>query len=518
MYHQHQVRRAVGAILRLPHARREIHGDTTDDEKVPIVTAPGLLPVLGHLVPIVRDPLGFVESLPAHGDLVTIKLGRMPAVMICDPDLTQQMFRQDRIFDKGGPHFDSARELVGQGMATCPHSLHRRQRRLLSPAFHTRRLPAYGPAVTQKIAEMVDVWRPGQIVDINAELQTLAFQVIVATLFDEAISPAHHEQLIRNVGVLFTGVFRQAVTPKPLRRIPIPGNRALVRAATETRAILTELVSARRTDENLDRGDMFSALINARDTDGGRLSETEIVEQAITFIFAGTDSSAATLAWALILLDQHPEIATRLYGEVDTVLAGRPAHHDDLPRLRFTEQVITETLRLHPPSWLTTRIVTEDTELGDHRLVAGTTVIYSSHLLHHRADLYPDPDRFDPDRFDPARTPPPRKALVPFADGARKCIAEQYALSEAVMTLATIAARWRLTAAPGTNIKPSRAVVPHPRRLRMRATPRTPSNRRPSRSAGLGSQEPSTLSPHRKVPVSEGFRAFFRVMGVRKRS
>ncbi|AMU78142.1 cytochrome P450 [Mycobacteroides abscessus] len=434
--------------------------------------APGRLPLLGHLVAIVRDPLGFMAALPAHGDLVTIQLGRLPAVVICDPDLTQQMFRQDRIFDKGGPHFDSARELVGQGVATCPHDLHRRQRRLLTPAFHPRRLPAYGPAVTRTITGMVDAWYQGQVIDVNAELQTLAFQVIIATLFDDAISPTHHQQLTRNVGIVFTGVFRQALMPKRLRRLPIAGNRRLERAAAQTRAILTDIVVTRRADDDIDRGDMFSALINARDTDGGRLSDTEIVEQAVTFLFAGTDTSAATVAWALTLLDQHPRIATRLYAEVDAILAGQPAHHEDLPRLQFTGQVIDETLRLHPPSWLTPRTVTQDTELGAHQLAAGTTVIYSSHLIHHRADLFPDPDRFDPDRFDIAATTPPRKALVPFADGPRKCIAEQYARTEAIMTLATIAARWHLTIAPGTNTKASRAVVPHPQRLRMRATTR----------------------------------------------
>ncbi|AYF77941.1 cytochrome P450 [Nocardia yunnanensis] len=438
--------------------------------------APGPWPVLGHLVPITRDPLGFMESLPAHGDLVRISLGPITAVVICDPELTHRMFRRDRIFDKGGPHFDSARELVGQGVATCPHALHRRQRRLLQPAFHASRVSAYGPTVTRKISAMVDSWHDGQILDINVELQALAFRVIVATLFDEAISEAHQQRLIHHVQVVFSGVFRQAVMPRRLRHVPILGNRSLERAAAETRAILGELVATRRTVGGDDQDDMFSALISARDTDGGCLSETEIVEQAFTFIFAGTDSSAATLAWALILLDEHPDVAARVYTEVDTVLAGRPASHEDLPRLRFTEQVITETLRLHPPSWLTPRTVTEDTELGGHRLSAGTTIIYSSHLIHHRADLHPDPDRFDPDRFAPAKIPPPRKALMPFADGARKCIAEQYAVSEAVMTLATIAARWHLAAVTGTNTKPSRAVVPHPRRLRMRATARVLEN------------------------------------------
>ncbi|CAM4483053.1 cytochrome P450 [Nocardia ninae] len=100
--------------------------------------------------------------------------------------------------------------------------------------------------------------------------------------------------------------------------------------------------------------------------------------------------------------------------------------------------MITETLRLRPPGWLQTRTVTEDTELGEHTLVAGTTVIHSSYLIQHRPDLYPGPERLDPDRFDPGRTPPSRNALLPFAAGAQKCIGDNFAMTEATLALAPL--------------------------------------------------------------------------------
>ncbi|MFI9402033.1 cytochrome P450 [Nocardia sp. NPDC052316] len=440
-----------------------------------IAEAPRRLPVLGHLIPLLRDPLGFMASLPAHGDLVRIGLGRATAVVVCDPELTRRVLLKDRIFDKGGPQFDSGRDLVGEGLATCPHAKHRRQRRLLQPAFHPKGITAYAPVMAHKISEMVDSWQDGQVVDVKAQLHTMAARVIAATLFDQALSDSDQARLLHDVETVFAGVIRQTMMPGWMRRLPILGNSACARAAAEARAILAELVTARRA-EGVDRGDLFSALVFARDSaGGGQLTDDEIIDQVLTFFFAGTDTSAATLAWALILLDQHPEIAARLYAEVDTVLAGRPAHHADLPCLQFTGQVITETLRLRPPGWLQTRTVTEDTELGEHTLVAGTTVVYSSYLIQHRPDLYPEPERFDPDRFDPARsTPPPRNALLPFAAGARKCIGDNFAMTEATLALATIAARWRLQTVPGTDTRPTPAVVPQPRQLRMHATARAP--------------------------------------------
>ncbi|GAA1632421.1 cytochrome P450 [Nocardia ninae] len=449
---------------------------------MPIAMAPHRLPVLGHLAPMLRDPLGFMASLPAHGDLVAIGLGPVTAVVVCDLELTRQVLLHDKIFDKGGPTFDSGRELVGEGLATCPHAKHRRQRRLLQPVFSAKRIAAYVPVMAQKISELVDSWHDGQVVDVKAQLHTFAARVIAATLFDGAISDAKQERLLRDVEAVFAGVMRQVMMPEWMRRLPILGNRACIAAAAEARAILGALVVQRRA-EGVDRGDLFSALVFARDSaGGGQLSDDEIVDQVLTFFFAGTDTSAATLAWALILLDQHPEFAARVHAEVDTVLAGRSARHEDLPNLQFTGQVITEVLRLRPPGWLQTRTVTEDTQLGKHSLAAGTTLIYSSYAIQHRADLYPDPERFDPDRFDPGlATPPPRNALLPFATGARKCIGDNFAVTEATLALATIAARWRLQTVPGTDTRPTMAVVPQPRQLRMRATARAP---QPARSEG----------------------------------
>ncbi|WP_238815891.1 cytochrome P450 [Nocardia brasiliensis] len=473
MDEQSPIRRVVKKIRRRTAdfgATPELAGPHT---AAPIAMAPGRLPVLGHLVPLLRDPLGFMTSLPAHGDLVGIGLGPRNAVVVCDLELTRQMLRQDRVFDKGGPVFDHGRALVGEGLATCPHAKHRRQRRLLQPAFRAERLATYTPMMAQEIAELVDTWHDGQVIDVKAQLHTLAAHVIAATLFDKAISEETQQRLLRDVEAVFAGVMRHAIVPAWMRRWPVVGNRACIEAAAEARAILRELVLARRV-EGVDRGDLFSALVFARDSEGGgQLTDDEIVDQVLTFFFAGTDTSAATLAWALILLDQHPEFAARVYAEVDTVLAGRPAGPADLPNLPFTGQVITEVLRLRPPAWLQTRMVTADTTLGKYALSAGTTVIYSTYLIQHRADLYPDPERFDPDRFDPARSAPsPRDGMLPFAAGARKCIGDNFALNEATLALATIAARWRLRTVAGIDTGPTLAVVPQPRQLRMRATAR----------------------------------------------
>ncbi|MFG2878963.1 cytochrome P450 [Streptomyces sp. NPDC048337] len=445
---------------------------TTRQPSDSIPVAPGALPVLGHALPLLRDPLRFLTRLPAHGDLVRIGLGPVPVVVVCDADLTDHVLRHDRIFDKGGPFFERAREVLGNGMGTCPYSVHRRQRRLLQPSFARERMPGYAEVMTQQISALTDTWRDGQILDVYSELLRHTSTVTTTTLFSDMVDDTTGRHAGDDVNTLTGGIFRRMLMPPPLDRLPTPGNRAFGHARARLHATLDGIIADRRRDIT-DRGDLLSALLAARDTDGRGLSDSDIADQIITFFGAGTETTASALAWALYLLDRHPRIADRLHHEVDTVLAGRPARHADMPHLTLTGRIITEVMRLYPPAWLLTRVVSEDTELGGRHLRAGTNLAYSAYALHRRGDLYRDPDCFDPDRWDPGRAQPARTALIPFGGGARKCIGDVFAVTEATLSLATISARWHLRTFSGGNVRPARAAVLHPRGLHMRATART---------------------------------------------
>ncbi|MCC2276042.1 cytochrome P450 [Streptomyces sp. ET3-23] len=444
----------------------------------PIPSAPGALPVLGHLVPLLRAPLTFLTSLAEQGDLVRIRLGPVGMLVVCDPELTWQVLHDDRTFDKGGPFTVQARDVVGNGLATCPHSEHRRQRRLAQPAFHPRRLPDYAGQMSACITDVTGSWHEGQIIDVPSETARIANRVLTATLFSEALPERTRSRLLDDMAtVLSPRWYRRMLTPAPLRRLPTPGNREYQRARSRLRRSLDGIVARRRTG-GTDHGDLLSALLAARDpeTGGHGLTDTEITDEVTSFFLAGTETTSAILAWALYLLGRHPHIERRLHTEADTVLSGNPPVHDHLPRLELTRRIITETLRMYPPIWFLTRTVTADTRLGHHALPVSTTVLYSPYLIHHRSDLYDNPSAFDPDRWAPARPQPPRHAFVPFGGGARKCIGDVFGMTESVLALAAIAGRWHLhplseqdvSPAPGASLRPppftmrvtSRAVSP----------------------------------------------------------
>ncbi len=441
-----------------------------------VATAPGALPLLGHTLSLLRSPLRFLTSLSAHGDLVRIRIGPIEGIVVCTPELVRHVLLNDRIFDRDGPFFDRNREAFGDGLATCPHRLHRRQRRLVQPAFHPARLPCYAQVMTKHIDEVTGSWQDGQILDVLSEMMTLTARTAVEAMFSDALPSAALGAVLNDFNTILASIYTRVLIPPPLDKLLIVKNRRFGRARVRLRRIIGRVITDRRAS-GVDRGDLLSTLLTARDpADRQGLSDTEIVDQVITFFLAGSETTATALAWAVHLLADHPEIERQLHAEVDAVLAGAVARFEDLPKLKLTSGVVTETLRMYPPAWTLARTTTIDTHLGGHPLPAGSLLFYSPYLLHHRPDLYPDPDNFNPDRWTdghPAR--PARDAFIPFAGGARKCIGDTFAVTEATLALATLAARWRLRLLPGRHVYPARAVLLHPHGLRMRATLRSPS-------------------------------------------
>ncbi|WP_240152077.1 cytochrome P450 [Streptomyces mobaraensis] len=439
--------------------------------------APGALPLLGHALPLVRDPLAFLDALPGRGDLVQVRVGPVRAVVVCDPELTRRVLRDDRTFDKGGPLYDRIREVTGNGLASCPYRDHREQRRLLQPAFHSARMAGYAEVMSRQVRATTGAWRDGGTIDAADEMLALSARITASAMFGAEADDARLAPLRDDFTTVVAGIPRRALVPAA-DRLPTPGNRRYDRARSRLRAAIGRLIAERHYDASGGgagtdgAAGLLSLLLAAgRDgPDGRALSESEITDQLVTFFAAGTETSGSALAWALHLLGGHPEVARRLRAEVDAVLGDAPtATLSHLPDLRLTAAVVNEALRLYPPAWLLTRTTTSDTSLGGHTLPGGTTVIYSAYLLHRRPDLFPDPERFDPDRWivAPGEPAPPRTAFLPFGSGPRKCIGDVFALTEAALALATVVADWELRPANGRRVRPAPRLVLSPHRLPM---------------------------------------------------
>lgn len=428
-----------------------------------MASAPGAWPLIGHLVPLVRDRLAFLRQLHHHGDLVQVQIGPWRALVVTSAELTGQMLVADRVFDKGGYLFDRIRETGGNGLVSCPHRDHRRQRRLVQPAFHRDRLPAYLRTMSRQIDAVLAGWRDGRTVDIRTDMQAITAR----TLLPRGLPPAVLERMFEDMHVILAGVTWRAIVPKRLDRVPTPANRRYRRAQERLRAIVAGLVAEHRSRET-DHDDLLSGLLASYEPDG--LSEDEIHDQVLTFLLAGTETTANVVSWALHLVAQHPDVERRLRAEAAEVVGDGEVTVADLSRLAVCRQVVLETMRLYPPVPFLTRLTTEDTRLGGHPVPAGTTIAYSPYAVQRQAAHFPDPDAFRPERWaehaDPLR--PPRGPFLAFGGGARRCVGDMLGLAEATLMVSTIVRRWSLRPVPGPLVRPAVSLVLTPRALRMR--------------------------------------------------
>lgn len=431
------------------------------------VVAPGRLPLLGHTLQLLGRRTDFTGALRQHGDLVRIHLGPMPCYVATDKDLVQQILVAGADKYERGMLFEKLRPLMGSGLATADGQQHRRQRRLMQPAFHRRQIAGYVAGMVRLAAGLVDSWREGESRAIDEDMQLIASTVVADALFSTSLDTTARDEAIRNVTLVVDQVTARALSPAVLGRLPLPVNRRYDQAVEQLRLVVSQVVAARRADPD-NHDDLLSMLLAARDAESGEgLTDQEIHDQVMTLFAAGVETTARMLAWFFHEVGRRPDIEERLRAEITGVLAGAQITVEHVPQLTYTRQVIDEVLR-HYAVWLLMRRSTMEVELAGTRLPAGTEFIVSPYGLHHDPRYFPDPERFDPDRWSPERVGSvPRGAYLPFAAGVHNCIGNMFAVTEITVVAATVLSRVRLVPVPGKPVRTKTTNLPIPSQLPM---------------------------------------------------
>jgi cytochrome P450 len=252
-------------------------------------------------------------------------------------------------------------------------------------------------------------------------------------------------------------MFRMLMMPfsEYLEKLPLPSIRRFEKARARLDAITYGIVRERRKSGQ-DAGDLLSMLLLAHDDEGGGgMTDTQVRDEALTLFLAGHETTAQALTWTWYLLSQHSDCERRLHEEIDSVLGDRAPDFEDLPRLRYTERVFAEALRLYPPAWAIGRKSKDEFELAGARIAGQSICILSPYVVQRDARWFPDPQHFDPERWAPeARDARPKFSYFPFGGGARACIGERFAWMEGMLILATLAQRWKFRLAPGQSVEP----------------------------------------------------------------
>jgi cytochrome P450 len=258
-----------------------------------------------------------------------------------------------------------------------------------------------------------------------------------------------------------------------LVRMRPPGLAAFVRARKRIDAVVHRMIDAHRNRAS--DGRSLLDLMLAAALDDAPASEKSLRDQVITIFLAGYETVANALSWTWYLLSQNPDAEHRMHEEIDHELQGRLPTYDDIPRLRYTEMVLAESMRLYPPAWAMGRQALSDFQLGDYFLPAKTTLLISQFVTHRDPRFFPDPLRFDPERFTPeAKARRTKFSYFPFGAGFRQCIGESFAWMEGVLVLATLAQKWKMTLVPGHTVEPEPLITLRPKygmRMQIEARP-----------------------------------------------
>lgn len=406
--------------------------------------------ILGSVKDFRRDQLGFMmEMALRYGDVARYRMANTSWNQINHPDGVRRVLQENnRNYGKGRLTRGILKPVLGEGLLISEGETWLRQRRLMQPVFHRRRVAAFGELMTEKTLEMLTRWEPaiesGKPVDVAAEMARLTLDVATEALFSSHVGE-EPESIARAVTTLVEDVsFRFEAPLYPPLGVPTPRNRR-VRAALRTLdGAVYHIIEERRRNGGGD--DLLSLLLDARDeATGEAMSDRQLRDEVLTLFLAGHETTANALAWTFYLVAGHPAAERRLRDELAASGANGTPAVADLPRLPYSRMVIDEALRLYPPAWVTNRQVLAEDEIQGYRVRAGDFVMLSPYVLHRHPEFWERPEEFDPERFAPERSVGrPRFAYFPFGGGPRQCIGQSMALVEAQLILATVLGRCRL--------------------------------------------------------------------------
>ncbi len=425
------------------------------------------MPIFGALPELRNDQLGFLRKMHDHyGDIVEMSMFTQRATLLSHPDYIQSALVEHADKIQKSP-LDHAvfEQWMGSSLFISEGAFHKRQRKLMQPAFHHKRIEAYGEVTTDFTARMMAQWHDGMTVDIHDAMTKLTLFVVSKVLYDADVSE-HADGIgtaIHTLNHQGEEAYKRGFA-FPLW-LPLKSTKSIKDALKTVNAVMMPIIETRRKQPE-DRGDLLSMLLAAQDEeDGSGMTDDQVRDEAVTLFIAGHETTSNALAWAWYLVSQNADVERKLHAELDTVLGGRTPTVKDLSELKYTEMVIKEAMRLYPPAWiLNGRALQDDIEIDGYVLRKGMVLFISPYVAHRDARYFDNPDQFMPERWEnDFEKRIPRYAYFPFGGGARICIGNSFAMMEARLVLAQVASQYRVVVEPTTIVTPEPLITLRPK-------------------------------------------------------
>ena len=411
---------------------------TFTQRKTGLPPGPRQVPFIGNALAFRSDQLGYLQLLQqTYGNMATIHIGNAPLVLLFKPEHVRYVLSENPSNFTIREIAGVLRQMIGDSLLTTDGDFHQRQRRLLQPAFHKKRIEAYSNSMMQYTLEMLEGWYPGEEVNMPGAMQELTLRIVAKCLFGIDIAGS-----VDVLGRAFIAMFGYPIgLLEALLNVridwPFTAYGKRIAARRKVDAFIYKMIAQRRVDGH-DMDDMLSMML-ATQEGVDMLADTQLRDHIMTFLAAGHGTTANALTWTFYLLSEYPIVREKLLNELKAKLAGRSPKADDIANLPYLEWVLNESLRLYPPVWRLVRRATEAFELDGNHFPSGTTVMLSQWITHRLPDIWEDPNAFRPERWDPINGQRVSQwAYFPFGGGPRTCIGASFALLEAKLLLATI--------------------------------------------------------------------------------
>ncbi|HEY6119053.1 MAG TPA: cytochrome P450 [Pyrinomonadaceae bacterium] len=431
--------------------------------------------LLGVMPQFNRDSLTFITHCREYGDVVRARFFYVTAYFLYHPDDIEYVLsiNAKNFLKSMSLRSNFFQRLVGNGLVTSEGEFWRRQRRLAQPAFHRQRISAYGEIMVDYATRALGSWKEGETRDIHRDMMRLTLEIVVKTLFNADVS-----QDADRVGRILSKIVKPFSSQATLKwildnRLPTPGHWKFHRDASEIDEIVYKIIAARRRNDH-DEGDLLSMLLQAQDEDGSQMTDKQLRDEVMTLFLAGHETTALALSWSWYLLGKNSSCEERFHDELETVLHGRLPTVSDLPKLRYTEMIAKEAMRLYPPAYGIGRQPINDCEIGGYPIRSGSQVFMFPWATHRDPRFFSEPEAFHPERWtEEFANSLPKYAYFPFGGGPRGCIGNYFAMMEIVLLLATIGQRFRLPLEPDHPVSLYPAMSLRPRHgIRVKVEPR----------------------------------------------
>lgn len=421
---------------------------------------PGV-PLFGSAFEALKDPLELFRRTLRDKSIARFRFVYLDYFLLNDPVSIQHVLVGNAANYTKSRNYAGLKAVLGNGLLTSEGEHWKKQRRLAQPAFHREKLRGFAETMTSCTAAMCERWKSETAeLELHEEMMRVTFRIVGLTLLTKDFDgEAREVGEAMNVALTWANEYAEAFVRVP-PWVPTPGNLRFKRAKARLHALILEAIAERRASGE-QKDDLLGMLMSARDEATGEpMSDAELVDELLTLVLAGHETTANALTFALHQLAKHPEIRAAAESEVDTVLGGKLPQLEDVKRLDTIRCIVEETMRLYPPAWVFERQALAEDVVGGVRIPKGAIIGMSPFALHRSPALFSDPERFDPERMrDKSKIG--KYDYLPFGAGPRFCIGNSFALMEMQLVLAIIVQKFRvnmqthaLPLDPATTLRP----------------------------------------------------------------